>query len=288
MFPAQFDYFRAASIKDAQHLLRQHPGAKLLAGGHSLIPLLKLRLTSPAAVIDIGRITELKGISTVGGHLRIGALTTHAEIAASKTLKSECPMLAEAAAHIGDQQVRNCGTIGGNVAHADPASDLPTVLSALEARLVAVGPDGEQTITAANFFQGVMTTALGEHDILTAVEITPRKRGDGMSYAKFVHPASRYAVVGAAAVVTVAGGVCTAARVSIGGLLPVATRTPAVEKALVGGNPTPTTIAAAADRVAEHLDGYVLEDVFASADYRRAMAVVYVKRALTVAFERAA
>ncbi len=288
MYPAAFDYYRATSVKDAQHLLQQHPGAKILAGGHSLIPLLKLRLASPAALIDIGRIAELKGITTKGGVIRVGALTTHAEVAASRPLRSDCPMLAEAAAQIGDQQVRNCGTIGGNVAHADPASDLPTVLSALEARLVSVGPSGERTIDADDFFQGMMATALGEHDILTAVEIVPKRAGEGMAYEKFVHPASRYAVVGAAAVVSVQDGTCTGARVSIGGLVPVATRVRAVETALVGNRPSPEAIGEAARLVLEHLDGYILEDVFASGEYRKAMAPVFVKRALIAAFERAA
>jgi carbon-monoxide dehydrogenase medium subunit len=287
MYPAPFDYYRAASIKDAQHLLQQHPGAKLLAGGHSLIPLLKLRLSSPAALIDIGRIAELKGITKKGSSIHIGALTTHAEIAASKLLRAECPMLPEAASQIGDPQVRNCGTIGGNVAHADPASDLPTVLSALEARLISIGPSGERTTDADDFFQGMMATALGEHDILTAVEIQPRNAGDGMAYEKFIHPASRYAVVGAAAVVSVKAGVCTSARISIGGLVPVATRARAVENALAGQAPSAVTIEAAARRVLDHLDGYILEDVFASADYRKAMAPVFVRRALAAAFQRA-
>ena len=287
MYPSSFDYFRAASIEDAQHLLQQHPSAKLLAGGHSLIPLLKLRLASPAALIDIGHIATLKGIMAAGGAIRIGALTTHAELAASHTLRAECPMLAEAAAQIGDPQVRNCGTIGGNVAHADPASDLPTVLSALEARLISVGPSGERTIGVDDFFQGMMATALGEHDILTAVEVAARKAGEGMAYMKFVHPASRYAVVGAAAVVGVRDGVCTHARVSIGGLTVVATRAHAVETALAGARLSAETIGRASERVLAHLDGYVLEDIYASAEYRKAMAVVFVKRALTAAVERA-
>jgi carbon-monoxide dehydrogenase medium subunit len=288
MYPASFDYYRASSLKDAQHLLQQHPGAKLLAGGHSLIPLLKLRLASPAALIDIGRIAEMKGIASGRGVIHIGALTTHAELARSGVLKSECPMLAEAAAQIGDQQVRNFGTIGGNIAHADPASDLPTVLSALDARILVVDPDGQRTITAGDFFQGMMATALGERDILTAVEIPTRKPGEGMAYAKFVHPASRYAVVGAAAIVAVKNGVCAGARVSIGGLVPAAMRAPEVEQAIVGVRPSAEAIDQAAERVLEHLDGYILEDVFASAEYRKAMARVFVKRALTSAFEGAA
>src|SRR5262245_5006680 len=171
MYAPEFEYYRAESVAEAGDLLRKHPGAKLLAGGHSLIPLLKLRLASPPVVIDIGRIDELKGITASQGTIRIGALTTHAEIASSPVILEQSPALAEAAAQIGDPAVRNRGTIGGNVAHADPASDLPTVLTALDARFIITGPNGNRTEDAAGFFQGMMTTALGEHDMLTAIEI---------------------------------------------------------------------------------------------------------------------
>jgi carbon-monoxide dehydrogenase medium subunit len=288
MYAPSFDYYRAGSLAEAQKLLQQHPGAKVLAGGHSLIPLLKLRLTAPPALIDIGRIPELKGITASDGTIRIGALTTHAELASSPALKSGSPILSEAAAQIGDAQVRNCGTIGGNVAHADPASDLPTVLLALEARFTAIGPKGERTIAAGDFFRGMMATALGEHEILAAIEVPAKKPGVGMAYAKFVHPASRYAVVGAAAVIATKDGACTAAKVAIGGLLPAASRARAVEAALVGARPSPDTIAKAADLVSKDLGADVLGDIFASAEYRRAMAAVFVKRALTTAFARAA
>jgi carbon-monoxide dehydrogenase medium subunit len=288
VYAPSFDYFRAASVHEAQQLLQQHPGAKLLAGGHSLIPLLKMRLAAPSAVVDIGRIAELKGIAAKDGTIRIGALTTHTELASSSVLKAGCPVLAEAAAQIGDAQVRNCGTIGGNVAHADPASDLPTVLVAVGARLTAVGPKGERTIAADDFFQGMMTTALTDGEILTAIEVAPHKPGEGMAYAKFSHPASRYAVVGAAAVVGVENGACRTARVAIGGLLPAAARASAVEAALSGARVSPDAISRAAEHVSESLGADVLEDVFASAGYRRAMAAVYVRRALTSAFDRAA
>ncbi len=291
MFAAPFDYFRAGSLDEAHQLLQKHPGAKLLAGGHSLIPLLKMRLTSPGALVDIGRIKELKGITSKDGVIRIGALTTHADVASSDVLKASCPILAEAAAQIGDPQVRNCGTVGGNVAHADPASDLPTVFAALDARFTVAGPKGTRTIAAADFFQGMMTTALAEREILTAVEFAACKSGDGTAYEKFTHPASRYAVVGAAAVVTVKGGACTGARVALGGLLPAAIRLSSVEAALNGAKPSAEAIARAAQSVGNDLSsrsGDVLEDVYASADYRRAMAVVFVKRALTTAFNRAA
>jgi aerobic carbon-monoxide dehydrogenase medium subunit len=287
MYAPSFDYYRAGSVSEAHALWRQHPGAKVLAGGHSLIPLLKLRLTAPPALIDIGRIPELKGVTASGGTIRIGSLTTHAELASSPALKSGCPILSEAAAQIGDAQVRNCGTIGGNVAHADPASDLPTVLLALNARFTAVGPKGERTIPAADFFQGMMATALGEHEILTAIDIAARKSGEGMAYTKFVHPASRYAVVGAAAVLAVKDGVCSAATVTVGGLLPAAARAKAVEKALTGARLSADTIAKAAELVSNDLGADVIGDIFASAEYRRAMAAVYVKRALTTALARA-
>src|SRR5438552_9478312 len=234
MYAPEFDYYRAGSVSEAAGLLRKHPGAKLLAGGQSLIPLLKLRLAAPAAVIDIGRIRDLKGITVKDGTIRIGAMTTHAELAASAELAETCPVLAQAAAGIGDPAVRNRGTIGGNVAHADPASDLPTVLVALEARLTVEGPDGKRTLDAGGFFQGMMTTALKEHEILTAIEIPVHSKGQGSAYAKFAHPASRYAVIGVAASVTVAGNVCSTARVALGGLLPHASRAAAVEKALTG------------------------------------------------------
>src|SRR5436309_4549799 len=171
MYAPEFDYYRAGSVSEAAGLLRKYPGSKLLAGGQSLIPLLKLRLAAPVAVIDIGRIRDLKGITVKGGTIRVGAMTTHAELAASSELAEQCHALAQAAAGIGDPAVRNRGTIGGNVAHADPASDLPAVLVALEAKLTVEGPEGKRTLDAGGFFQGMMTTALKEHEILTAIEI---------------------------------------------------------------------------------------------------------------------
>ena len=160
MYAPSFDYYRARSVADAHQLLAAHPGAKLLAGGHSLVPLLKLRLAAPSALVDIGRIPELRGISRQGDAIRIGALATHAELAASADLRNAAPALADAAAMVGDPAVRNRGTIGGNVAHADPASDLPTVLVALDARILASGPGGERTIAADQFFTGIMTTGV--------------------------------------------------------------------------------------------------------------------------------
>ena len=287
MYAPDFEYYRAGSLAEAGQLLQQHPGAKLLAGGHSLIPLLKLRLATPAALIDIGRLDELKGISVADGRVRIGALTTHAELAASSELAERCPALAEAAGLIGDPAVRNRGTIGGNVAHADPASDLPTVLCALDATIVVTADGGERGISAGDFFEGMMETSLGDHDIMTAIEVPAAPAGQGQAYVKFSHPASRYAVVGVAAAVSVAGGSISTVAVALGGLVPVATRAAAVEQALAGQAPSDDAIAAAAAAVSADLGDDLIGDIYASAEYRRAMAPVCVKRALRAAVERA-
>ena len=287
MYAPDFDYYRAGSLAEAGQLLQQHPGAKLLAGGHSLIPLLKLRLATPPALIDIGRIDELKGISVADGRVRIGALTTHAELAASAELAARAPALAEAAGLIGDPAVRNRGTIGGNVAHADPASDLPTVLCALDATIVVTAAGGERRIAAGDFFEGMMETALGDHDIIAAIEVPAAAAGQGQAYIKFSHPASRYAVIGAAAAVTLVDGSISTAAVALGGLVPVATRASSVEQAVAGQSPSADTIAAAAAAVSGDLGDDLIGDIYASAEYRRAMAPVCVKRALTAAVERA-
>ena len=287
MYSANFDYHRARTLSDAQRLLAANPGAKLLAGGHSLIPLMKLRLASPPAVVDIGRIAELRGISRSGDTIRIGSLTTHAEIAASADLQKSAPALAEAAALIGDPAVRSRGTIGGNIAHADPASDLPTVLVALDARIVAIGASGERTLAADGFFTGIMSTALAENEVVTAIVVPVAARGQGSAYVKFPHPASRYAVIGVAASVTMSKNECAAARVALGGLLPRATRARAVEKALTGKALDAAAIAAAAAQVASDLGNDVTGDIFASAAYRAAVAPVYVKRAIAAAAARA-
>jgi carbon-monoxide dehydrogenase medium subunit len=283
MYPSDFDYYRAASVAEASELLKAHPGAKLLAGGHSLIPLLKLRLTAPTALVDIGRIANLRGVSVSAGSIRVGALTTHAELAASAAVKEHCPALAEAARQVGDPAVRNRGTIGGNVAHADPASDLPTVLAALDATFVIEGSGGTRTMGAGEFFVGIMTTALAGHELLTAIEIPVKRSGQGMAYVKFPHPASRYAVIGVAAAVTARGGTCTSAAIALGGLVPKAVRAGSVENALIGRELTGETIAKAAALVAADLGSDILGDLYASAEYRKAVAPVWVKRAITAA-----
>jgi carbon-monoxide dehydrogenase medium subunit len=287
MYAQDFNYYRAGSIVEATDLLKKHPGAKLLAGGHSLIPLLKLRLAAPSALIDIGRIAELRGVTIKDGTVRIGALTTHAELASSAAIGEHCPSLAEAAAQIGDPTVRNRGTIGGNVAHADPASDLPTVLTALGARFVVSGAGGSRTIGVGEFFKGLMTTAVGAHDLVTSIEIPVKTKGQGMAYVKFEHPASRYAVIGVAATVAVSGGTCTAAAVAVGGLVPRPVRVAAVEKALTGQALSPDVIKKAATQASQDLGAEILGDLFATADYRKAVVPVWVGRALTLAGQRA-
>ena len=283
MYSPAFHYHRAASLQDAHRLLQQHPGAKVLAGGHSLIPMMKLRLASVPALIDIGRVAELQGITRDGDHLRIGALTTHAQLATSADLRTHAPALTDAAAQVGDPAVRNRGTIGGNIAHADPASDLPTVLVALDATITAIGPSGERRIAAREFFVGVMATSLEEDEIIAAVHVPAHPAS---AYAKFSHPASRYAVVGAAAAVSVQGGKIATARVAIGGLVPHARALGSVESAFAGSTGDAAAIDAAVTKVAGALGDDVSGDIFASAEYRAAMAPVYVKRALVAAMSR--
>ena len=213
MYPAQFDYVRATSVAEALQLLSQHEDAKLIAGGHSLIPMMKLRLAQPPTVIDIGRIAELKGITVAGGNVRIGALSTHNEIGNSSELAEHAPFVAEAARHIGDNQVRNRGTIGGNIAHADPGSDLPATLIASGATIHLQGSGGERSVAATDFFIDLLTTDLGEDEVVTAIEVPSLAAKDGKTgsaYLKFEHPASGYAVVGAAAWVSIGSdGTCS-------------------------------------------------------------------------------
>ena len=287
MYAADFTYYRAGSVAEAGDLLATHPGAKLLAGGHSLIPLLKLRLAVPPTVIDIGRIAELRGISVDGGTIHIGALTTHADLAASATLQQHAAALAEAASQIGDPAVRNRGTIGGNVVHADPASDLPTVLAALGARFSMTGPQGSRTVGVADFFEGIMTTTLGDNELLTTIDLPVSDPGQGTAYAKFPHPASRYAVIGVAVAVTVADGICSAASIGVGGLVPLPLIASSVAEALVGRPLSAETIGAAAQRITTDLGDDCLGDIFASAEYRKAVAPYYVRQALSAAADRA-
>ena len=285
MFSTEFEYKKAGSVSEAIQLLSDNSDAKIIAGGHSLLPLMKLRLARPSLVIDIGGIEELKGITVEKGTLRIGALTTHTEIASSSEVQSAAGILWEAAQGIGDPQVRNRGTIGGNVAHADPASDLPTVLTAMNAEFIiqragGITRSGSRTVSVDDFFTGAFTTALGENEILTGIEMPVLAENQHAEYAKMAHPATSFAIVGAAVVVTMDGHTCTAASIAVGGLTPTPVRAPSVEQALAGQELTEESITAAAGLVVNDLGEDILGDIFASAEYRRAMAAVELKHAV--------
>jgi carbon-monoxide dehydrogenase medium subunit len=286
MYPATFDYHRAASLGEALDLLAAHPEAKALAGGHSLIPLLKLRLAQPAALVDIGRLGELSGVRrTDAGTVRVGALTRHAEIAASEVLHADCPLLAEAAGKIGDPQVRSRGTIGGNIAHADPASDLPGVLVALGATVHLVAAAGERRVAAKDFFVDLLSTDLRPGELIAAVEVPSLPPGTGSCYLKVEHPASGYAVCGAAAWLGFADGAVSGGGLAFNGVAPTPVDGRAVVAALAGG---PADDAALAAAVGDHLAvENPLGDLHASGEYRVELARTYGRRALAKARERA-
>jgi len=286
MFAAPFEYHRPKSIDEAIKLLREVKGARLLAGGHSLLPAMKLRLASPAALVDIGRIAELSGIKSTKDGLQIGALTTHTAIADSDVVRKICPVLAETAGHIGDQQVRNRGTIGGSVAHADPGADYPTVLLLLGARFTAVDGKGQREIPAEEFFVDLFTTSLKPGELLTAVTIPATSPGVAAVYLKHRHPASSFAVAGVAALVAVKDGKCADVRIAIGGVTARAVRAAAAEKALAGQAPNEANIARAAAAVADALSE-PLSDTYASGEFRVHLATVLTKRALTEAAGKA-
>ena len=287
MFPAQTEYHRPGSVAEAVDLLSGNEGAKVLAGGHSLIPLMKLRLAAPTVLVDIGRIEALKGIGAAGDGLSIGALTTQASIAGSNLVNEQAPLLAEAAGMVGDPAVRNRGTIGGNVSHSDPASDLPAVLTALGATFNVTGPGGERSIAASDFATGLLENALQEDEILTSVSVPSIPAGAGSAYVKFAHPASRYAVIGVAAIIDVSNGRCSSASVVVGGVETTPTRASSVEAALMGSDLSDEALFRAASAVASDFQGDPMSDIFASAEYRQAMAAVYVRRALGTAVSRA-
>ncbi len=285
MYPASFEYHRASSIKEALAMLTQYgDDAKLLSGGHSLIPMMKLRLAQPAHLIDIGRVSGLAQIAEEGGKIAIGGVATHHQVETSDLIRSKLAMLAECAATIGDVQVRNRGTIGGSLAHSDPAADYPAAVLALEAEIRVEGAGGTRTIKAEDFFLDLMTTAVGHGEILTQVSIAPLPARTGAAYIKHRQPASGFALVGVAAVVALDGrGNCERVRVGITGLGSKAFRAKAVESALAG-KPV-SAIAAAASHAADGIDA--LSDIHASADFRAELARVYTRRALERAAARA-
>lgn len=286
MYPRPFEYQRADSVEQALDL-KSETGARFIAGGHSLLPMMKIRMTSPEALVDIGRIDDLRGISTNGG-FTIGALTTHTMVA-SESSDGFPAALSEAAGMIGDPQVRNRGTVGGNVAHADPASDLPTVFSALGATMTAVSKGGSsRDISARDFFTGLFESALSEDELLTAVKVDAERSGRGSAYAKLFNPASRYAVVGACAVIEIGDdGNCSSCTVAVGGLTPKATLLESVGDAVMGDPVTEESAEAAAQGAIDEVGDDIMGDVYAGADYRRRMLPVFVARALTAAASRA-
>ncbi|MDQ7842857.1 MAG: xanthine dehydrogenase family protein subunit M [Armatimonadota bacterium] len=285
MIPAAFDYHRPASLEEALRLLQEAPEAKLLAGGHSLLPMMKLRMVTPRVLIDIGRLAELRGIREEDGRLVIGALTTHWMIESSPLVRVRVPALAEAAGRIGDVQVRNVGTIGGSLVHADPAADYPAVILAVEAEMIAVGPGGRRAIPADGFFTGVMASAVGVDEILTEIRFPRLPDGAGQAYLKFPHPASGFAVVGVAAQVRMRGTRCEEARVAVTGVGPTAYRATAVERLLAGGPLDEQRVASAAEHAADGIEPN--EDLFADAEYRAHLARVFTRRAVLVARDRA-
>jgi carbon-monoxide dehydrogenase medium subunit len=285
MYPASFEYHRPGSVEEAVGLLtRYKDDAKLLAGGHSLIPMMKLRLAQPKHLVDIRRIGGLSGIREEGGATVIGALTTHYTIESNASLKTKCPILPEAGAMIGDPQVRNQGTIGGSLAHSDPAADWPAVILALGAELKAVGPKGARTIKAQDFFKDLLTTALAPDEVLTEIRIPALPAHTGAAYVKHPHPASRFAVVGVAAVVTVEGGRCKEAHVAVTGVGSRATRAKGVEAALAGKALDAAGISAAAAKAADGIE--MSADLQGSVEYKRHLTQVYARRALEAAAGR--
>lgn len=287
MYPAQFEYHTPSTVREAISLLgRLKDDAKLLAGGHSLIPMMKLRLAQPKHLIDLRKVPGLSGIKENGGVITLGALTTHYQVESSTLLKQKCPLLPEVAGQIGDPQVRNMGTIGGSLAHADPAADYPAAAIALGAELVAEGAKGRRSIKADNFFKGLLTTALQPEEILVEIRFPSWPVRTGMSYMKFPHPASRFAVVGIAAVLTVDGkGTCSKVGVGITGAGTKAVRAKEVEAALVRKTLDGKVIQAAAERAVGGVD--VQADLQGSVEYKTHLLKVYCRRALEAALSRA-
>jgi carbon-monoxide dehydrogenase medium subunit len=285
MYPSSFDYHKPRTLTEAADLLKKDPEAKLLAGGHSLLPAMKLRLANPTALVDLAGIKELAGITKTGDALRIGALTTHAAVAASDVVRSACPLLAETAAHIGDFQVRNRGTIGGSVAHADPAADYPNTLVALGATIETGGAASRQ-LPIEGFFTGLFSTALQPGEIVAAVQVPTYGKGTGGAYEKHRHPASSYAVVGVAALVTIVGGKCSKVSLVVGGVSVNPIRASAAEAALTGQTPGDAAFAAAAANVGDGI-AKPISDLYASGEYRVHLASVLARRALAAAASRA-
>jgi len=287
MIPASFDYIAAKSLDEVISLLAKHKDdAKVLAGGHSLLPAMKLRLMQPKVLIDLGRIKDLSYIKEEGGQIRIGAMTTHFQAEMSDLLRRSCPLLPETASHLGDMQVRNKGTIGGSLVHSDPAADWPAAILALDAELVAKSATGDRVIKASDFFVEMLTTSLEPGEVLREIRIPAGKGKVGQAYVKVRHPASGFAVVGVAVNLSIDGGKCQSAAVGITGVSSKAYRAAKTESALTGKTLDAKTLGAASAFAADGVD--VNSDLYASTEYRKQLAAVYTRRALETAISRAA
>jgi carbon-monoxide dehydrogenase medium subunit len=287
MIPAQFDYQAPATLEEAVSLLAGDPDrARVLAGGHSLIPAMKLRLAQPQLLVDIARIKSLSYIREEGDQILIGATTTHYQLESSDLLKKICPLLPACAGSIGDVQVRNKGTIGGSLAHSDPAGDWPAAALALGAELVLTGPNGERIAKADSFFLDLMTTDVKPGEILREIRIKKPSGKFGQAYQKVPHPASGFAVVGVAVHLALnADGSCSAAGIGVTGVAIKAFRAQATEAALAGASLDDQTIATAAAKVCDGI--HATTDLYASGDYRRHLAQVHTRRAIQAAVARA-
>jgi len=284
MYPAQFDYVAPSTLDEAIKLLAESGGeAKILAGGHSLLPAMKLRLAQPGTLIDLRKIPGLNEIKVDASGVTVGAMVTHAQVARSPEIQRALPLLAHACSVVGDLQVRNRGTLCGSLAHSDPAGDPPAVFVACEGSIIARGPNGERTIAANDFFVDILTTSLGEDEIITAVKFPSLPAGAGSAYRKFDHPASHYALTGVAAIVTMSGGNIATVKIGVTGVGPKAYRATAVEQALVGKGPD--AVAEASAKAADGID--CNDDIHASAEYRAHLASVFTRRALEEAISRA-
>ena len=286
MTTSSFEYFAPTTLGEAQTLLNRYGGdAKIVAGGHSLIPTMKIRLAEPKYLIDLGRISELSYIREQEGGLAIGAMTTYYQIENSVTVRGRYLALAEAAGEVADMQVRNKGTIGGSLAHADPAADLPAVVLALEGQIALASSGGQRTLDADDFLLDTFSTALGDDEIIAEIRFPALPANTGGSYKKFGNKASHFAIVGVSAIVTMSGGTCQRVRIGITGAGPRAVRSRSAEAVLEGKEPTGSNLAQASEQAAQGID--FLGDIHASEEYRAHLTRVFTRRALEEAISRA-
>ncbi len=280
MIPASFEYYSPTSVDEAVALLREHSDAKVLAGGQSLLPVLRLRLAAPESIVDIGKIDELRGVRDDGDALVIGAMTPHSTVESDPLIGEHARLISLATATIADPQVRHLGTFGGSLAHADPAGDLPAVAVALDASFVIAGPDGRRTVAAPDFFQGVFSTALAEDELLVEVRV-PKYTGWGAHYEKFHRVAQQWSIVAVAAAVRLDGDSIAEARVALTNMGSTPIRAIAVEDALIGRPATAEAVREAAARAADGTSP--VTDLNGDADYRRHLASVLTRRAVLAA-----